>query len=449
MKRFIIAILLVCFALILSACGGTEETPTTQASTTAAKTQDPVTTAAQTTEASITTAVSTTASTSTTAAAQTTVPATTTAPVTTEHVHSFGEWKTVTEATCVAKGLQERECSVCKAKETQEIDATGVHSFGEWKTVKEATCGEKGQQERECSVCKEKETQDIAATGEHSFGAWETVTEESCTEKGTEERECSVCGAKETQEIDALGHDPDENNVCKRCGRLIMTDQEQKNAAKVDTMSHSLSESYSYFDLSISFKDASSYSVSSPAIVDVRIVNASGVTVLEKTYVKTQYSSHVYIYYSDITSGIDSTGILYYTVYNPGYFTFSEVGKDVGGLPWTVSLELPTLPHSYSYKLSSGTVSSTCEAESISYEVSGDDLVLTIVGKKTYDKNGAGQSSSCKISYKLYDSEGFVVKSGTIYTQSVAVGDKFKVTQTLYDCLEPGKTYRLEFLDTN
>ena len=217
-------------------------------------------------------------------------------------VHSFGEWKTVTEATCVAKGQQERECSVCGAKETQDIDATGKHSFGEWKTVTEATCGEKGQQERECSVCGAKETQEIPATGEHSFGAWKTVTEESCTEAGTEERECSVCGAKETQEIDALGHDPDGNNVCLRCGRLVMTDQEQKNAAKVDTMSHSLSDysALSHYQLSISFKDASGYSVSSPAIVDVRIVNASGVTVLEKTYVKTKSSSSIRINFSDI-----------------------------------------------------------------------------------------------------------------------------------------------------
>lgn len=42
------------------------------------------------------------------------------------------------------------------------------HTFGEWKTVKEASCGIEGQRERVCSVCGEKETETIAAL-EHNY----------------------------------------------------------------------------------------------------------------------------------------------------------------------------------------------------------------------------------------------------------------------------------------
>ena len=70
------------------------------------------------------------------------------------HVHSFGEWTTVKEATCTEKGEQERVCA-CGEKETQSVDII-AHTFGEWSTTKEATCIEKGEQERAC-FCGEKE----------------------------------------------------------------------------------------------------------------------------------------------------------------------------------------------------------------------------------------------------------------------------------------------------
>jgi hypothetical protein len=37
------------------------------------------------------------------------------------HTHTYGNWNVVTAATTTAKGLQTRECTVCKATESQEI----------------------------------------------------------------------------------------------------------------------------------------------------------------------------------------------------------------------------------------------------------------------------------------------------------------------------------------
>lgn len=42
------------------------------------------------------------------------------------------------------------------------------HTFGEWRTVKEASCGVAGQRERVCSVCGEKETETLPAL-EHNY----------------------------------------------------------------------------------------------------------------------------------------------------------------------------------------------------------------------------------------------------------------------------------------
>ena len=116
-----------------------------------------------------------------------------------EHTHSYGEWYTVTQATCTTSGLQQRDCA-CGEHETKTIAATG-HSYGAWQTVKEATCTTDGQQRRECA-CGASETKTIAATG-HSYGAWYTVTEATATQKGLERRDCA-CGHYETRETDPV-----------------------------------------------------------------------------------------------------------------------------------------------------------------------------------------------------------------------------------------------------
>jgi len=48
------------------------------------------------------------------------------------HVHSFGEWETVTAPSCTENGLQVRTCT-CDEKEQREINATG-HIEGDWIT---------------------------------------------------------------------------------------------------------------------------------------------------------------------------------------------------------------------------------------------------------------------------------------------------------------------------
>ena len=94
------------------------------------------------------------------------------------HTHKFGEWVVVKEATEEEAGLKERTCE-CGEKESEEIaklehvhnyvdgkcscgaEEEHVHAFGEWVVVKQATEEEAGLKERTCE-CGEKQTEEIA-----------------------------------------------------------------------------------------------------------------------------------------------------------------------------------------------------------------------------------------------------------------------------------------------
>ena len=126
------------------------------------------------------------------------------------HVHAFGQWTVVTEATCTENGLQERVCE-CGEKESEVVEAKG-HTFGEWTTTVEPTCAD-GEKKRVCSDCGHVEKEVIEAVSEHTFGEWTVETSATCTEKGQEKRTCDSCGEEEFRSIDALGHDYDEGQV--------------------------------------------------------------------------------------------------------------------------------------------------------------------------------------------------------------------------------------------
>ena len=66
-------------------------------------------------------------------------------------------------ATCTEDGLTEgKKCSRCNEVLVPQvvIEAEG-HKFGDWTVVKESTVTEEGVRERECTVCKEKETESL------------------------------------------------------------------------------------------------------------------------------------------------------------------------------------------------------------------------------------------------------------------------------------------------
>ena len=195
------------------------------------------------------------------------------------HVHVFGEWITVKDASCTIKGEQERFCS-CGEKETKSIDETGhtevidaavtptcttdgktegkhcsvcnetlvaqntipaSHTDGEWKIDTNATCTEDGTKHQECAVCSASiKTDTIAATG-HTDGEWVIDAHATCTEDGSKHQVCSVCSTSiKTEKISANGHtdgewvidtnatcteDGSKHQVCAVCSTSIKTEK--------------------------------------------------------------------------------------------------------------------------------------------------------------------------------------------------------------------------------
>lgn len=118
--------------------------------------------------------------------------------------HSYGDWYTVTESTCVTVGQERQDCQYCDAYETRNLALTG-HSFGQWYVSQAATCTEIGQERRDCENCEVFETQEIQAQG-HELGDWYVSREATCTENGQERRDCANCEFFEVRETECAGH---------------------------------------------------------------------------------------------------------------------------------------------------------------------------------------------------------------------------------------------------
>ena len=124
--------------------------------------------------------------------------------------HDFTVKQSETPATCETAGTIVWKCFRCDETKTETIpalghhwvdngsdsthicvkgDATEAHSYGEWTTVTEATCTTAGQKQHTCAVCGHVETQEIPATGHH----WK--------DNGDGTHTCPDCGATEGQPV--------------------------------------------------------------------------------------------------------------------------------------------------------------------------------------------------------------------------------------------------------
>lgn len=353
------------------------------------------------------------------------------------------------EATCAAEGVKKIKCSVCEAEISSEEIPKIAHTETSV-TEKEATCAEKGSKKIKCSVCDEfLRTEDIAVTDEHVFGEETVLTEATCTASGSKKMTCTICGKEETKEIPALGHNTNSTNTCTRCGlvTLNMTDKEKTEAEQVELVSYSVVEYSDEIKINIKFLDADEYKVYAPAYVDVKIVDANGVTLYDETLVISSSQSSISIDHDKISTSYTAKGTIYYTIHNDGYFEFDQFCSELEELPWTVNVELPELPSTIASYTWDDKISSSYSVTDVTFKVSDNDITFYFAGEKTYDREGANYSSTCRIGWKLYDSEGFVVASGTCYTNSLKTGDKFRDEyDTSYNCIKEGETYRLEIM---
>ena len=132
--------------------------------------------------------------------------------------HNWQAGQVTSEATCLAKGKQIYECSVCHKQEIRDIDFAS-HVYGELHTSAEASCAENGTVAYyQCLVCKQYFDEDfnligdnvdeleISPTSVHSWEAGKVTSEATCLTRGKQIYECSVCHEQELRDVDFADH---------------------------------------------------------------------------------------------------------------------------------------------------------------------------------------------------------------------------------------------------
>ena len=206
--------------------------------------------------------------------------------------------------------------------------------------------------------------------------------------------------------------------------------------------------------------------LSADADVAVRIENENGDIVYEGTTSITEddfssytsqvagerYLANVRIAESEIQEGTSSSGTVYFTVSDGKSFAFDECNcSALYCLPVKdIQLSVESLPIELQQRGYDGSIESKILVTDVQFSVdnslSSSCMTIVVSGEKTYGKDDGFYYDI--VSYKLYDSEGYLSDSGQIYLgTSLSVGDKFKDDSlTIYD-LMPGETYTLQLLD--
>lgn len=200
--------------------------------------------------------------------------------------------------------------------------------------------------------------------------------------------------------------------------------------------------------------------ISANVDVDIRIVDESGNELYKGTHSVTQkdfgyymsqiageqYLANVRIKAAEIAEGTSSSGTVYLTVYKENKVRFDEVNcKALYCLPTKgVTFTVEGLPVELKVKAYDGSTESIIRVEDYSFRY--DDglmpqIKVTLTGTKTFGNSKTGYDI---ISYKLYDSEGYLVTSSNLYLSSMGEGDKFKDDSIVFYDIKPGETYTLK-----
>lgn len=209
--------------------------------------------------------------------------------------------------------------------------------------------------------------------------------------------------------------------------------------------------------------------ISSDALIMIKIVNDNGETVYDQTHQvdesfyttytnpywdKPHYLGCINISQSDITKGTVSKGVLYISASTPNGGWWDPYEESINNLPlMDFNMTLPTLPVTINNYTYNGSLERKIEVQNIdyTYEANYDGTVtlkLNIEAKMLYNNKGNSHSDNSKIGYKIKDSEGFVVDSGTMFLDPVSVGDMIKEEQTVFN-LKLGEAYTLELIDVD
>ena len=146
--------------------------------------------------------------------------------------------------TCTDDGYTEYVCTVCEDSYREDgSDATG-HSFGEWIFTKQPTSTEKGEMYRQCSVCYAKEIEEVDPHTHTMANA--SAQAPTCTVAGWNAYEyCTQCEYSTKVIIVAIGHDYGEyvsigngmhSRTCKNDPSHVVTESCSGGSASGDSL---------------------------------------------------------------------------------------------------------------------------------------------------------------------------------------------------------------------
>ena len=237
----------------------------------------------------------------------------------------------------------------------------------------------------------------------------------------------------------------------------------ESSASRVETLkswSFQYNEGTSDYSLFFGLADKNDKSLSADVDVDIRIVNDAD----EEVYAGTksvstddfgyytsqaageQYLANVRIPSSEIKAGKSASGKVYFTVYKENAVQFDEVNCDaLYCLPIEdVQVTFDSFPLDLKVKDFMGSTASVIQIQGAEFKFDKDyspHLTIAITGEK---KSGSSDSGYDMISYKLYDSAGYLVDSGNIYLSSLSAGDKFKDDSVVIYDITPGESYTFQ-----
>ena len=232
------------------------------------------------------------------------------------------------------------------------------------------------------------------------------------------------------------------------------------SASRVETLkswSFQYNEGTSDYSIFFGLADKNDKPVAADVDVDIRIVNDENEEVYSGTksvssddfgnYTSQaagdQYLANVRIPAAEITAGKSANGKVYFTVYKENKVQFDEVNCDaLYCLPIEdVQVTFDEFPLDLKVKDFMGGTASVIQIQGAEYKFDKDyspRLNITITGEK---KSGSGNSGYDMVSYKLFDSAGYMIDSGNVYLSSLSAGDKFKDDSVvIYDVI-PGESY--------
>lgn len=127
--------------------------------------------------------------------------------------HKWGELIVVSSPTCSERGVAEKNCSVCDAKQTIYLAVTN-HIYSE--TVVAPTCTTDGYVNHICILCGHSYIDSVVTAPGHDYDV--VVTPATCETEGLTTYTCKICGNTMVNDIvPAFGHNYVETTVGATC----------------------------------------------------------------------------------------------------------------------------------------------------------------------------------------------------------------------------------------